>query len=187
MRALALLLAAALPAAPVVAGELVEDAAAVEAAVAAGDFAAWQAAYARLAARAWFSAGLHFDALALTAEPAAGYGLYDPRPGNAYARGEPVHLYAEPEGFGYGAAGEGRLRVALDIDLTIRDAAGAVVAERPKFHALQGEYRGPVREVMAALTVPTGDLSPGRYALEFTFHDLHGGQSAAFTSEIEIE
>ena len=110
------------------AGDLSDAAAAVEAAVAAQDFAAWQAAEARLDELLWYSAGLHFGTLTLVSAPASGYRMYDSRADNLYAQGEPILLYAEPRGYGYGTLDTGQLQIAFDIDLTVKDTASGEVS-----------------------------------------------------------
>ncbi len=169
------------------AGEVVDAAAAVEAAVAAGDFNAWQAANARLLEVAWFQPGLHFNRLILTSTPAAGYGSYEVRPDSVYAPGEPILVYAEPEGFGFGDLGGGRSEIAFDIDLKVMDPAGTVLVEMPSFMQLVHQTWGPAREFVANMSVDMGQAPPGDYRLEFTFHDRHGGQSASFTTDVTLQ
>lgn len=169
------------------AGEVVDAAAAVEAAVAAGDFNGWQAANAALLAKAWFQPGLHFNRMILTNGPATGYGSYEPRADSVYAAGEPILIYAEPEGYGFGDLGGGRFEIAFDIDLRVLDPAGSVLVEMPGFMALQHQTWGVAREFVANMTVSMGQAPAGSYVLEFTFRDRHGGQSASFTSAITIQ
>ncbi len=169
------------------AGDLSDAAAAVEAAVAAQDFAAWQAAEGRLDELLWYSAGLHFGTLTLVSAPAAGYRMYESRADNVYAQGEPILLYAEPRGYGYGTLDNGQLQIAFDIDLTVKDTgSGEVLVEMPKLMQLTYASWGPTREFVANLTYSMGTAPPGAYTLVTTFHDLNGGQSASFTSDVVI-
>ncbi|MCB6177568.1 hypothetical protein LHP98_05415 [Rhodobacter sp. Har01] len=172
---------------PVQAGPVADAAAAVEAAVAAGDFAAWQAANGTLLTEAWFAPGLHFNRLILTAAPASGYGSYEARPNSTYGRGEDIFVYAEPEGYGFGDLGGGKLEIAFDIDLRVLDPAGTVLVEAPDFMAVSHQVWGPAREFVANMTVSMGEAPAGAYTLEFTFRDRHGGQKSTFTTDVTIQ
>ncbi len=172
---------------PVQAGQLTDAAAAVEAAVAAGDFNAWQAANAQLLATAWVQPGLLFNRLLLTSTLAAGYGNYEVRPDSIYARDTPIYVYAEPEGYGFGDLGGGRMEIAFDIDLRVMDPTGAVLLEVPNFMALAYQTWGPAREFVANMTVDMAQAPAGDYRLEFTFRDRHGGQSASFTTDVTLQ
>jgi len=189
MRASAIVLAllSLLPAAAVDAGEIADAAAAVEAAIAAEDFDAWRAANAVIEEKLWAAPGLHFGTLMLVTGPAAGFGSYDPRPDNIYTMGEPVQIYAEPAGYGYGDLGNGMLEVAFDIDLTISDPAGAVLGEFPGIMSLVYPSRVKAREFLANLTYNLDGVPPGDYTLTTNFRDRHSGQAASFTSEIVVK
>lgn len=174
--------------APAQAGPLADAAAAVEAAIAANDFDAWQAANAKLLDEAWFAAGLHFDRVVLTAAPGAGYGGFEPRANASYGKGEDILVYAEPKGYGYGDLGNGKYEIAFDVDLRLLDKAGTVLLEAPNFLALSHQAQGMAREFVGTLTVNLGPEAPaGDYQLEFTFRDRHGGQSASFTTEVTLQ
>lgn len=181
---LCLLLAHAPPAR---AGEVVDAATAVETAVATGDFNAWQAANATLLSTAWFQPGLHFNRLLLVSAPASGYGSYEVRPDSVFAAGEMILVYAEPEGYGYGDLGGGKLEIAFDIDLKVMDPAGSVLVEMPGFMQLVHQTWGPAREFVANMSVSMGQAPVGDYRLEFTFRDRHGGQSSSFTTDVTIQ
>lgn len=185
-RCLALALCALLPV-TAQAGELADAAAAVESAVTANDFAAWQSAAAALETKLWFSAGLHFGTLTLVSAQSTGYGVYQSRADNVYAQGEPILIYAEPKGYGYGDAGNGMYEIAFDIDLIVKDtASGEVLLESPSLMQIAYQAMVPAREFVANLNYTLGTAPPGSYTLETVFHDRHGGQQASFTSDIVI-
>ncbi len=177
----------ALTAAPAIAGEVVDAATAVEAAVAAGDFDAWQKANGDLLAKAWAQPGLHFNHLVLVTAPAAGYGVYDVRPDSIYAQGEPILVYAEPEGYGFGTLATGQMEIAFGIDLKVLDPGGAVLVEMPDFLSIKFQSWQPAHEFVANLSVSMGSAPPGDYQLEFTFRDLHGGQNSSFTTNVSVK
>lgn len=183
---LALLLATLLST-PLHAGEIADAAAAVEAAIAANDFDAWQAANDVIEDKLWAAPGLHFGTLMLVTGPATGFGAYDPRPDNVYAVGEPVQIYAEPAGYGYGDLGDGLLEIAFDIDLTVTDPEGTVLAEIPDIMSLAYASRTPAREFLANLTYNLEGVPAGSYTLTTNFRDRHSEQAANFTSDIVVK
>jgi len=169
------------------AGAIAEAAAAVEAAIAANDFAAWQAANTLMLETLWVAPGLHFSKLMLVRVPATGFGSYEQRADNVYAVGESVLIYAEPAGYGYGDLGGGKFEIAFDLDLTITDPAGAVLAEIPNIIALVYPANGKPREFLANITYDLNGVTPGEYTLNTTFRDRHSGQSSSFTSDIVVQ
>lgn len=182
----ALLLALGL-AAPVLAGPVTDAAAEAEAAVAADDFDAWYQANEALLEAAWTLPGLHFGNLAMTTVPAPMYGNYEERADTVYAADEPILIYAEPRGYGYGDVGGGMLEIAFGVDLRVLDPAGTVLLELPEFSTFTVQTRTRSRELMFNLSVSLDGAPPGDYQLEFTFNDRHGGQSDSFTSNITIK
>jgi len=172
--------------APVLAGPVTEAATKVEAAAAADDFAAWYEANEALLEAAWNVPGLHFGNIANTTVPAPAYGNFEERADTVYAVGEPILIYAEPRGYGYGDVGGGMLEIAFGIDLRVLDPAGTVLLEMPDFSNFTLQTRAQARELMFNLTVSLDGAPPGDYQLEFTFNDRHGGQSDSFISNVTI-
>jgi hypothetical protein len=158
-----------------------------DAAAAADDFEAWYAANEVLLETAWTAAGLHFGNLVATTGDATGYGSYEARADTVYAAGEPIHLYVEPRGYGYGDLGGGFHEISFDIDLRVLDPAGAVLVEQPSFANFVVKSMAQARELMVNLTASLDGAPAGNYTLEFTFHDRHGGESASFTNDITIK
>lgn len=184
--AAALALAVAL-ATPALSGPLVDAATKAEAAIAAGDFDAWFAANETLRDTAWTSGGLHLANVFATTGDAPGFGAYDLRPDTTYAAGEPIYLYVEPRGYGYGDLGNGMLEIAFDIDLKVLDSGGTVLLDQKSFTNFSVQTRVKARELMINLTANLTGAPPGDYTLEFTLNDKYGGQSASFTNDITIQ
>ncbi|WP_309664957.1 hypothetical protein [Tabrizicola sp.] len=174
-------------AAPALSGPLTDAAASADAAIAAGDFDAWYAANEVLIETAWNAAGLHFGNLVATTGPATAYGAYEPRASTVYAAGEPVELYIEPRGYGYGDLGGGQLEIAFDIDLRVLEPSGSVVMEQENFANFVVKTRARSRELMVNLTATFDGAPAGNYTLEFTFKDRHSDQTASFTNDITLQ
>ena len=174
-------------AAPLAAGALADAAAKAEAAIAAGDFDAWYAANETLLDAAWTAGGLHFGTLVATTGDATGYGAFAPRANTIYTASEPIHLYVEPRGYGYGDLGGGQFEIAFDIDLRMLDRAGTELFAQPDFSQFVVPTKAHARELMVNLTTTLDGAPPGDYTLEFTFRDRHSDQTAMVTNDITIK
>ena len=182
--ALALLLALATPAA---AGPLVDAATAIEAKLAAGDAVgalgnAWD-----LLALVWDQGpSLSFGQALLVQESATGYGVFNPRSSIIFKKGEPILIYCEPFGFGYGSPGEGLNSVNFIVDLQVLDASGNQLALAEGATEYNMTSRHQNREVQANITYSLDGIPVGRYTLITTLRDKNSARSGAFQTAIEI-
>ena len=108
--------------------------------------------------------GLGFTAAVPVVDVPKGYGVYNVREGTVYKVGEPIILYAEPFGYGYGTAAAGVYTIGFDVDLRVLGADGTVVAEAPGVLALGTESRHKNREFMADMTFNCVRLRCPRWA-----------------------
>lgn len=184
----AALVAAALGlATPLLAGPVADKAAEVETAMAAGDSAAALTGASDIMAQVWEATpDLGIRQSLLVTEPAAGYGIYNPRPNNQYKAGEPVYVYAEPFGFAYGSPGEGLSAIGFTVDLRVLSESGEVLAEMPALADLNLTSRYQNREFQANLTYTLSGVAPGKYVLETTLHDKNSAKTGTFQTTIEI-
>ena len=174
-------------AAPLMAGPVADKAAEVEAAMEAGDSAAALTGASEIMAQVWdYTPELGIRQSLLVAEPAAGYGIYNPRPTNQYKSGEPVYVYAEPYGFAYGSPGEGLSAIGFSVDLRVLSETGEVLAEMPALADLNLTSRHQNREFQANLTYTLSGVAPGKYLLETTLHDKNSAKIGTFQNTIEI-
>lgn len=179
-------LAYALTQHPAAEGPLTLAARPLDAAVAAQSPADWVAQEPALQEALWQARGFHIARAVFVAAPAAGFGIFDPRNSAQFKPGEPILIYAEPRGYGYGAKGEGVEEIAFDIDLQVLDSAGKLLADKPGLLRLGFLTRAHNREFMANLRYDLAGLGPGDYRLRTTFRDVHGRGQASVTSEITI-
>jgi len=174
-------------AAPGLAGPVVDKAAEIENLMAASDAKGAIDAANALMATVWDSGadiGIHQSIL--VTEPAAGFGIYNPRPDEKFKVGEPVLIYAEPFGFGYGSGGDGLYTIGFVVDLKVMTEAGEVLGELPAVANLDLTSRYQNREFQANLTYTLDGITPGRYVLETTLRDKNSEKSGSFQNTIEI-
>ncbi|NEY90384.1 hypothetical protein [Tabrizicola oligotrophica] len=169
------------------AGEIADKAAEVESLLAAGDDAGAVAAAREVFGKAWeATSGLAIGETVLIAEPASGYGIYNPRPDDRFKIGEPVLIYAEPMGFGYGSPGEGLYSIGFFVDLKVMTEAGEVLGDLQNLTELDLTSRYPNREFQANLTYNLTGVPPGRYVLQTTLRDKNSAKIGSFENTVEF-
>ena len=172
---------------PACAGPVVDAATTAEAKVTAGDIEG-----ALQAARDGFgliwdqSAALGFTQSLLVAENATGYGVYNPRENNVFRKGDPILIYCEPYGFGYGNPTPGVFAVGFIVDLQVLDVSGNQLANAPAATEYNMTSRHQNREVQANITYTLEGIPPGRYTLVTTLRDKNSTKSGSFQTAIEI-
>lgn len=182
-----LLTGAALFCPPAPAQTLAEQAAAIDARMAALDpDAALQGAL-DLYGSVWEQTpDIRFREALLVSEPAAGFGIYNPRPDERYKKGDPVIIYVEPAGFGYGAPALGLVSIGFVVDLKVSSTAGELMGDVPGLTEVNLTSRARNREFQANLTYNLQGIPAGRYLLETTLRDKNSAKSGTFALQIEI-
>ncbi len=169
------------------AGEIADKAVEVESLLGSGDDVAALAAARDVLGKTWeATTGLAIGETALLVEPASGYGIYNPRPDEKFKLGEPVLIYAEPMGFGYGTPGEGLFSIGFFVDLKVMTEMGEVLADLQNLTELDLTSRYPNREFQANLTYNLEGISPGRYILQTTLRDKNSAKVGSFENTVEF-
>lgn len=187
--ALAVLLTSAALAMPPMAraGDVTDIAAQVESLLAAGDDAGAIAAARDLIDRTWAStSGLTFRSTELVQEPVPFYGAFNPRANNAVKLNEPIYIYAEPEGYGFGSPGEGLYSIGFVVDLKVLNASGETVGEVPNVTELDLTSRHSYHEFHGNLTYTLNGIPPGSYVLQTTLRDKNSARIGSFDTLIEL-
>jgi len=117
---------------------------------------------------------------ALFVNDSSGFGIYEERGSNVFRVGEPLVVYVEPLGFGYGARGEGGLEIALTADFVLTDANGSELFAKADFLKIALPVRYRNREFQMKLTVNLTGLPEGEYIARFHVRDQHSDKSGDF-------
>ncbi len=158
-----------------------------EARIAAGDFATAIVVAHDMLGQVWeMTPNLEFSESLLVAEPAQGYGIYNPRPTISYKLGESIYVYAEPYGYSFGNPGEGLHSIGFFVDLQVVAADGSILGEVPNVAELDLTSRVRNREFQATITYDLAGIAPGAYVLITTLRDKNSGKSGNFETPIEI-
>lgn len=169
------------------AGPIADKAAEIEALIAADDSAGAGVAAVDLYSQVWDSATtISFRQVALVAEPAAGFGVYNLRTTDQYKVGEPVIIYAEPYGYGFGTPAEGLYAIGFVVDLKVMAQSGEVLGEIPNLTELELQSRAQNHEFQANLTYTLDGITPGKYVLQTTLRDKNSAKTGTFETAIEI-
>lgn len=172
---------------PLRAGPIVDTASAIEAKLATGDSIGALDGARDLMAQVWdLGPALSFGQALLVAEPATGYGVFNPRSSIVFKQGEPILIYCEPFGFGYGTPGEGLHSVNFIVDLQVLDASGNQLALAEGATEFNMTSRHQNREVQANITYNLDGIPVGRYTLITTLRDKNSLKSGSFQTAIEI-
>ena len=168
-------------------GPLVDAATAIETSLAAGDFVGALDSGQDLVGQIWDqSPGITFGQALLVAENATGFGVFNPRTTNVFKQGDPILIYCEPFGFGYGAPSPGLFSVNFVVDLQVLDASGNQLANAEGATEYNMTSRHKNREVQANITYSLDGIPVGRYTLVTTLRDKNSPKSGAFQTAIEI-
>lgn len=184
---IAALLVSAPFAQPVFAGPVADKAVEIEGLMESGDDVATLAAASALFATVWESTkAIGISQAILVTEPASGVGIYNPKADEKYKVGEPILIYAEPFGYGYGSAGDGLYSIGFAVDLKVMTETGEILGEMPELAVLELTSRHQNREFQANLTYTLNGIPPGRYVLETTLRDKNSAKVGTFQNVVEF-
>jgi hypothetical protein len=170
-----------------VAGPIVDAATTIEAKLGTGDMAGALDDARALFTQVWDqSPAITFGQALLVAEGATGFGVFNPRADNVFKKGDPILIYCEPYGFGYGSPGAGLFSVNFIVDLQVLDAAGNQLANAPDATEYNMTSRHQNREVQANITYNLDGIPVGQYTLITTLRDKNSTKSGSFQTAIEI-
>ncbi len=174
-------------AAPAFAGPVADRATSIESRLANGDYAGAVSDAREILQDVWNeSPGIGFTDTLLVIEPASGFGIYNPRADNVYKLAEPIVIYAEPFGYGFGSPGEGLYSIGFFVDLQVQAASGEVLGEVPNVTELDMSSRFPNKEFQANITYNLDGIPAGKYRLITTLRDKNSAKMGIFETEIEI-
>lgn len=114
------------------------------------------------------------------------FGIYTPRPEGPFKQGEQLLVYAEPVGYGFKDNGDGTYNFGVDIDLAVKDASGAVVAEQAKFANASLTSRSRNREFIVSISLDLSGAPAGDYVLEYAARDIASDETGMISLPFSI-
>lgn len=167
------------------AGEAVDAATRAESLLAEKSYTAALAAAGEAQQAIWDASPLTVQRALFVASDPGGFGIFDMREGNTFKRSEPLIIYAEPLGFGYGRDGELYV-IDLGLDFIIKSADGKEVARQENFGSLTMRSRVANKEFMAKLNYDFSGVPAGAYAVTTILKDKNSGKTAEFTLDFTL-
>ncbi|MHB1103949.1 MAG: hypothetical protein ACYC0C_14485 [Devosia sp.] len=134
---------------------------------------------------AWEQTPLSFRNTQFVTE-ATTFGIYTPKADSTFKQGESLLVYAEPVGYGFKDNGDGTYAFGVNIDLSVKDASGAVVAEQANFAEAILASRARNREFIVSITLELSGAPAGDYVLEYTAHDIASDESGVISLPFTI-
>jgi hypothetical protein len=114
------------------------------------------------------------------ADSPTGFGLYTPRPDNIFAAGAPMHIYAEPIGFGRRKSGD-LWHAELRADLVLKKHDGAELVRQADFQKLGFASWVRNREFMTTFTYTFDNIPKGEYQVDTNLRDAVTGKAVTFS------
>lgn len=167
------------------AGELLDAAAKAEQLVAEGKHDAALTALDGAKDKVWLAAPMSFRKTLFAASEPQGFGVYDIKEGSTFKRADPLIIYAEPVGYGYGRDGELYV-IDMALDFTIKSPDQKVVAQQQNFGSLTLRSRVPNKEFMAKVTYDFSGLPAGDYEVITKARDKNSDKSAEFSMKFTL-
>lgn len=164
---------------PARSGELVENAATAEMQISGGRPVEALATVEAMFNSVWEAAPLGFsEALFVSGRP-EGFGLYTARLKPVFAPGEPIEVYAEPFGYGFGTLADG-FEIAFDADFQLLTDTGQILHAEDGFAELSMRSKRRNKEFQVFITYAFDGLRPGDYRLVTRLRDRHSAKTGQF-------
>jgi hypothetical protein len=134
---------------------------------------------------AWEAAPLVVRKSLFVTSQAESFGLYEVRPSNVFAVDEPIHVYLEPEGYGWkDEAGINRFGVKVGLRVLNPDAQELFA--KADFLDLTATSAERPTDFYGTFTLNLTGLSAGSYVLELILTDAASDETATVAMPIEV-
>ena len=175
----------AVAATPAAAGDIADAGSKAESLMEAGNHAGAMSALNSALDSVWGAAPLTINKAVLVASDPQGFGIYDIRDNNQYKSGEPIVIYTEPSGFGYGRDGQ-LYTINMALDFNIKSSTGESLAIQENFAKWELRSRVPNKEFMGKLTYTFSGIDPGDYVVETVIRDQNSDKTVTFPTSFKI-
>lgn len=128
----------------------------------------------------WSQMPMSFGKVLFVASDPQGFGIYDIRDNSNFKLKDPLVVYFEPKGYGYGRDGDINI-IDMKLDFEITSKAGESLHKQQGFANLTLRSRVPNKEFMGKITYDFSGLQPGEYVVVTTVNDVNSPKSASFS------
>lgn len=133
----------------------------------------------------WAASPLIFRRALFVASDPTGFGIFDMRETNSFKKSEPLVIYAEPMGYGFGRDGDLYV-IDLALDFVIKSKDGAELAKQEGFANFTLKSRVPNKEFMAKVNYDFSGLPAGDYTVTTIAHDKNSDKTGEFTLDFTM-
>ena len=134
---------------------------------------------------AWTEMPLTVRRAMFVTEKAPLLGAYSKRPTSVFKAGEKLLTYIEPVGYTWRKQGD-MFNFGAIVDFVIKGADGKILGGQENFAKLSLASRVKLQEFMINLTMSIDGITPGKYVLEYTLHDLGSEKTVVVDQPFEI-
>jgi hypothetical protein len=134
---------------------------------------------------AWLKTPLGFRTAIFVKDQARSYGLYEAADPNALSSAAPLHIYAEPIGYGWRQDGD-LFVIGVAFDIVLKDKSGRTLLERKGFLQSNVQGRSRNREFFASIRLNMTGAPAGDYVVTITANDPVTGKSGSFTLPFKL-
>lgn len=135
----------------------------------------------------WMEAPLALGHIRFVKGPDNSYGIYEPRPDDAFRAGEPIYLYMEPSGYAITGNPAGYYDFGFKADFQITDENGQVLGGQKDFASLAFKSWNKNTEISLTFTYTVSGLGKGRYRIITEVADAHSAKKATAEKAFVIQ
>lgn len=140
----------------------------------------------RTLSRLWTNLPLTFQNIKFVTE-ITGYGIYTERAEAVFKPDEPLLIYLEALGYGYGSDASGNKSIAFDIDFALTNEDGSkILFQKENFLKLGIPVRHENREFYMRLKVSLSGIPEGNFKGRFFVKDKNSDKSQQFEMAFQV-
>jgi hypothetical protein len=106
------------------------------------------------------------------------FGIYEPKPNEEYAAGEPMYLYMEPAGYVVKKNDQGKYEFGFNTDMSLENEKGEILGGQKDFAKMAFSSWNFNTEICLTFTYTFSGLAKGRYKIVTTVHDARSDKIA---------
>jgi hypothetical protein len=114
------------------------------------------------------------------------FGIYEPKPNDEYAAGEPMYLYMEPAGYVVQKNDQGKHEFGFHADMSLENEKGEILGGQKDFANMAFSSWNFNTEICLTFTYTFSGLSKGRYKIVTTVHDARSDKIATVENWFSI-
>lgn len=166
------------PAVPGVTGEMMTAIHQFGEALAKKDFAAAYLSLRSVLVDFWGASPLILQNVKFVKSDSNTFGIYEPKPSDEFAAGEPMYLYMEPAGYAVKKNDQGKYEFGFRADMSLENERKEILGGQKDFANMSFSSWNFNTEICLTFTYTFSGLEKGRYKMVTTVHDVGSDKTA---------